>query len=97
MNEELEQGLARTLIAFNGGLSDDDFATMMSEVDKTRSDRGHEDYAEFVDALFEDLSGRIAWADDGPDDQAVSDWIRDVCVGDDDEWGRIVAALEAAI
>ena len=96
MTEELTRSLKRTLTVLRDGLSDSDFSEMMKAINETRSDRGHEDYDGLVGSLIDDLSDRVGWADDGPDDQGVLDWLTETCTMNDDEWHQISAAADSS-
>ena len=96
MTDELEQQLTSTMATLSDGLSDGDFSEVIREISKTRLDRTHEEYRDFVDSLIDDLAERIRWDDDGPNDQDIADWIREACTMGDEPWDRMIIALESA-
>lgn len=93
---EVERTLAGQLADFREGFSDDDFAYLMGEINDVRAARGREELDDLVDALITEMSDRSLKVDTesatGPDEQAISDWVRDVAATPDDEWTRIIAA-----
>lgn len=97
---DIENTLVRQLTSLQEGFSDEDFAYLMSEIKDVRSSRGSDDFDELVEDLVTEMCDRSVKADtdstEGPDEQVISDWVRDASITPDDEWSRIVAAAGLA-